>query len=199
MQWSLQFGSCTVPVPASPSSSHPGPPNLQRQDQEDGGRSLRGIPGPARRFQPRLLLGVDDLALAWFSGSAEGADNCSIVLALLPNGSLQWSRASLVSRRPGYSNQNPVLFLDPTGQVLYLFYSQQPAAGQRSVVGSAEAQANIWMLQSFDGGVSWTTPRDVFTKNGSFDRNRIIYSLKGDWLFPSITLQRKKRTSSPRS
>ena len=130
------------------------------------------------------LLPNDDLALAWFSGSAEGADNCSFVLTLLPNGSLQWSRASLVSRRPGYSNQNPVLFLDPTGQVLYLFYSQQLAAGQRSVVGSAEAQANIWMLQSFDGGVSWTTPRDVFTKNGSFDRNRIIYSLKGDWLFP---------------
>jgi predicted neuraminidase len=73
------------------------------------------------------LLPHGDLVLAWFSGTAEGADNCSIVMAYLHSGSEQWSNASLVSRRPGYSNQNPVLFLDPTGQVLYLFHSQQPA------------------------------------------------------------------------
>lgn len=58
-----------------------------------------------------------DFVLAWFAGTAEGADNCSIVMAFLPKGSDQWSEAKLVSRRPGYSNQNPVLFLDPTGQV----------------------------------------------------------------------------------
>ena len=63
------------------------------------------------------LLPHGELLLAWFSGTAEGADNCSIVIAHLPSGSEQWSNASLVSRRPGYSNQNPVLFLDTTGQV----------------------------------------------------------------------------------
>ncbi|CAI8045465.1 hypothetical protein GBAR_LOCUS25152 [Geodia barretti] len=40
------------------------------------------------------------------------------------------------------------------------------------------------MLQSFDMGLNWTTPLDVFTTDGSFDRNRIIYSLMGDWIFP---------------
>ena len=63
------------------------------------------------------LLPSGDLLLTWFAGIAEGADNCSIVMARLPHKSDQWSNASLVSRRPGYSNQNPVLFLDPTGQV----------------------------------------------------------------------------------
>lgn len=138
--------------------------------------------------------------MAWFSGTAEGANNCSIVLAHLPSGSDQWSNATVVSRRPGYSNQNPVLFLDPTGQVpsyphtshsshnslptsvqiLYLFHTQQPAAN----LSSPEADANIWVLQSFDGGLSWTSPQNLFKEKGSFDRNRIIFSLKGDWIFP---------------
>lgn len=135
--------------------------------------------------------------MAWFAGTAEGANNCSIVLAHLFHGSDQWTNASIASRRPGYSNQNPVLFLDPTeqvaplypnhhyhktspAQVLYLFHSQQPASG----LASPEADANIWMLQSFDGGFTWTTPRDLFKEKGSFDRNRIISSLKGEWIFP---------------
>ena len=59
-----------------------------------------------------------DFLLAWFAGTAEGADNCSIVMSRLPKGSDQWSNARVVSRRPRYSNQNPVLFLDPTGQVI---------------------------------------------------------------------------------
>lgn len=159
------------------------------------------------------LLPDGELLLAWFAGTAEGANNCSIVLASLPPKSTQWSEASLISRREGYSNQNPVLFLDPTGQVrkggrkrgkkmevgsqlvctlplsvphsllqvVYLFHSQQPASSNLS---SAEADANIWMLQSFDRGLNWTKPQDLFTKKGSFDRNRIIYSLSGDWIFP---------------
>lgn len=63
------------------------------------------------------LLPSGELLLAWFSGTAEGANNCSIVLAHLPSGGDQWSDASLVSRRPGFSNQNPVLFFDSTGKV----------------------------------------------------------------------------------
>lgn len=144
------------------------------------------------------LLPKGDLAMAWFSGTAEGANNCSIVVAHLSSGSDQWTNASVVSRRPGYSNQNPVLFVDPTGQVpstltlitaltnpplaqvLYLFHSQQPA----STLSSPEAEGNIWMLQSFDGGLNWTAPENLFKEKGSFDRNRIIYSLTGDWIFP---------------
>ena len=47
--------------------------------------------------------------MAWFSGTHEGADDVSIVVSLLPVGTSQWTNASLVSRREGYSNQNPVL------------------------------------------------------------------------------------------
>jgi predicted neuraminidase len=73
------------------------------------------------------LLPSGELVMAWFSGTAEGANNCSIVLARLPSRSQQWSKANLTARRNGYSNQNPVLFYDNTTGVLYLYHSQQIA------------------------------------------------------------------------
>ena len=74
-------------------------------------------PAPANHASFLELLPGGELVLAWFAGTAEGANNCSIVLARLPAGSTQWSTASLVSRREGYSNQNPVLFLDHAQEV----------------------------------------------------------------------------------
>lgn len=133
------------------------------------------------------LLPSGELLMAWFSGTAEGANNCSIVLARLSNGSTQWSKASLVSRREGYSNQNPVLFYDKQSRSVFLFHSQQPASGK---VGShlrsgSEEKAHIWMLHSDNSsGTTWTSPQLVFGKDGSFDRNRIILSLANEWIFP---------------
>ena len=84
----------------------------------DGRYEAYMIPPAAANHASFLeLLPDGELLLAWFAGTAEGANNCSIVLARLPGNGTQWSAASLISRRDGYSNQNPVLFLDPTGQV----------------------------------------------------------------------------------
>ena len=132
------------------------------------------------------VLPSDELLMAWFSGEAEGANNCSIVLARLPAGSTQWSKASLVSRREGYSNQNPVLFFDDGSDSLYLFHSQQPAKESPDLqLTSAEAKAHIWMLHSEDGsGMKWTAPQLLFGRDGSFDRNRIILSLTNEWIYP---------------
>lgn len=132
------------------------------------------------------VLPTGDLLMAWFSGVAEGANQCSIVLARLPKGSAQWSKAVLVSRRDGYSNQNPVLYYNRQKAGLYLFHSQQPASGQfRAELLNSEEKAHIWMLQSVGGtGMNWTAPKLVFGKNGSFDRNRIILSLENDWIYP---------------
>ena len=131
-------------------------------------------------------LATGDLLMAWFSGVAEGANQCSIVLARLPKGSVQWSKAALVSRRDGYSNQNPVLYHDKQKGELYLFHSQQPASSQIGVgLLSSEEKAHIWMLQSVgDSGMNWTAPKLVFGRDGSFDRNRIILSLTNDWIYP---------------
>lgn len=104
---------------------------------------------------------------------------------------LQWSTTTLLSRREGYSNQNPVLFFDAKTNILNLFHSQQPASSQGSKandecpggVGS-EVRAHVWHLVSRDMGNNWTTPVEIFKIDGSYDRNRIINSSTGGLIFP---------------
>jgi hypothetical protein len=50
------------------------------------------------------------------------------------------------------------------------------------------------MKKSVDGrGLNWTDEVEVFTKAGSFDRNRLITSLSGDWLFPMYFASKAKQ------
>lgn len=145
----------------------------------DGGYEAYMIPpNKANHASFIELLPTGDLLIAWFSGTKEGQNDVSIYVARLPSGSDQWSNASLVSRRDGYSNQNPVLYYDSSTKILNLWHSQQPAE-------KGETDANVWHLQSTDGqGMNWTKPVDLLTKPGSFDRNRVIPSLDGGLIFP---------------
>ena len=123
-------------------------------------------------------LPTGDLMIAWFSGTKEGENNVSIYTARLSSGTDQWSNASLVSRRNGYSNQNPVLYYDSTTKILNLWHSQQLA-------GKGESNANVWHLQSTDGqGMNWTKPEDFLKKSGAFDRNRVITSMDDGLILP---------------
>lgn len=57
----------------------------------------------------------------------------------------------------------------------------------QQVVGQVDSEdhAQIWELIDSNGnGLNWTKPQLLFSKYGSFDRNRIILSLSGAWLFP---------------
>jgi predicted neuraminidase len=134
------------------------------------------------------LLPTGDLLLAWFSGTKEGHSGVAIVVARLPNGTDQWTKAGVVSRRDGYSNQNPVLFYDNRTKILHLFHSQQPGSKlhlqARSSNLSAEYDAKIWTLNSTNLGSTWSPPYEQFRKDGSFDRNRVIRRLDGDWMLP---------------
>ncbi|XP_045168418.2 uncharacterized protein LOC123531478 isoform X2 [Mercenaria mercenaria] len=126
----------------------------------------------------------DDLVMAWFSGSAEGESDVAIVVSRLPNGTDQWTSPVAVSQRKGYSNQNPVLFYDTQSCSLYLFHTQQEAKKLVNGGISGEDSATIWELQSSNNGMNWTSPRIMFAKAGSFDRNRIVVSQKQSWLYP---------------
>ena len=121
------------------------------------------------------LVNGDSLTMAWFSGSKEGQDGVSIVISSLTND--VWSAPDVVSERDGYSNQNPVLFYDEKNETLHLFHSQQAA-------NKGERGATIWHLRSIDGGKNWSVPYEVFSKPGSFPRNRIIRGLDERWIFP---------------
>jgi predicted neuraminidase len=122
------------------------------------------------------------LAMVWFSGTKEGADNVSIVIAHLTTAnSSAWSTAFVISRRPGYSNQNPVLHTSQDGS-LHLFHSSQPAS-------QGEDNASVWTAVAPDGiGAApgmWSQPEEIFSKAGSFTKNRVLFALDNStWLLP---------------
>lgn len=125
------------------------------------------------------------LHMGWFSGSAEGQSGVAIVHSWLSNSSgavgSVWSRATTLSQRPGYSNQNAVLFSDDNASVLHVFHSQQGG-------GQGEKEATIWHLQSpLDAAgqaTNFSVPRLAFDKPGSFDKNRLVPRLDGSWMLP---------------
>lgn len=128
-----------------------------------------------------------DLVMAWFSGTSEGESNVAIVFSQLKNNSDQWTKAQVVSQRKGYSNQNPVLFHDNKTDVLYLFHSQQEAKKASAGIQS-EDSAEIWVLGAKNvtnsTAIQFSPPRVMFKHKGSFDRNRVVVSLRNTWLYP---------------
>lgn len=122
----------------------------------------------------------NNFAMAWFSGTKEGESDVAIVIARLdlPDGIAggKWSNATVVSQRPNFSNQNPVLFHDAAEDELHLFHTQQSPE-------SGEKEATVWYLKE-QPDKTFSEPVKIFGKDGSFIRNRMIKSLNGTWLFP---------------
>eukprot|EP00239_Pterosperma_sp_CCMP1384_P001783 CAMPEP_0197848218 /NCGR_PEP_ID=MMETSP1438-20131217/7991_1 /TAXON_ID=1461541 /ORGANISM="Pterosperma sp., Strain CCMP1384" /LENGTH=394 /DNA_ID=CAMNT_0043460361 /DNA_START=122 /DNA_END=1306 /DNA_ORIENTATION=- len=120
-----------------------------------------------------------DMVMAWFSGTKEGKNDVSIVVSHLVNN--VWSKPFVVSRRDGYSNQNPVLFYDEDTNKLHLFHSSQPAS-------KGETHASVWYLVAADGrGLTpeaWSKPVEIFSKAGSFTKNRVLKRLDKTWILP---------------
>ena len=115
------------------------------------------------------------LTMAWFSGSKEGESGVAIVVSTYDGVNKRWGNASVVSQRDGYSNQNPVLFWDDANATLHLFHSQQQA-------DKGESESTVWHLEA--SGSGWSTPKKIFSKAGSFDRNRMVVGLDHRWIFP---------------
>ena len=94
--------------------------------EKDGSESSYMIPPYMQSHASTLeILPDGSLASAWFSGEREEASGCAIVFSTLRNGA--WSSAKTLSKRMGYSNQNPVLFYDDIQDTLHLFHSQAKA------------------------------------------------------------------------
>ena len=94
---------CHAPAPTPPTPPTPSPPAFD-------GVVRNGTDGTAYLIPPYTcnheVLPDGTLCVAWFSGAHEEADKCAIVLATLPFGSTQWSKAATLSQQEGYSNQN---------------------------------------------------------------------------------------------
>lgn len=152
-------------------------------------------------FIPRMGLGNHaanllelpngDMLCVWFAGTMEGVSDINVALSRLPFGSRQWEQPVWVSQDPTRSEQNPVLFLTPDGE-LWLLYTAQEAGEATGEAWNQRASGDAWRQWtavirrriSSDLGRTWG-PVEVFSETpGSFCRNPLVVLDNGDWLFP---------------
>jgi predicted neuraminidase len=131
---------------------------------------------PSSHAANLLVLRNGDILCFWFSGSGEGQSDVGIVVSRLPLGSDAWEAPTLIDRQVGKSYQNPVAFQVSSGRIWLLHTAQSAGRGQ--------ADAQVLRVWSDDGGKTWTQPKVLFAKSGSFTRHPPIIMDDGTWLLP---------------
>ena len=118
---------------ASPptASDRPNTDGVIREQTSEPGRADAFLPAPAVQNHSANLMPLPngDLACVWFAGTQEGVPDISIWMSRLPNGSNTWSPPAQLSQDPSRSEQNPILFNAPTGD-LWLLHTAQEAGNQ---------------------------------------------------------------------
>lgn len=112
------------------------------------------------------------LACVWFGGTQEGVADIDAWLSRLENG--QWSMPVKLSDDPERSEQNPLLFSAPDGQ-LWLLHTAQRSGHQDTAI--------VRVRRSSDGGHSWSAPEQLFPDAGLFVRQPVVIH-EGRWLIP---------------
>lgn len=128
------------------------------------------------------VLPGDDIGCVWFGGTQEGVADISVWFSRLSPGGA-WSNPVRLSDDATRSEQNPVLFPAPTGE-LWLLYTAQHAGDQDTAVVRARV--------STDNGTTWGPIRELLSSpdGGVFVRQPIVVLPTGRWLLPTFACVR---------
>ncbi|GGF51188.1 glycosyl hydrolase [Azorhizobium oxalatiphilum] len=124
------------------------------------------------------LLGNGDLATVWFGGTQEGIPDISVYFSRLGRFSGQWTKPVKLSDDPGRSEQNPVLFTTPKGE-LWLIWTAQVSGNQDTSL--------VRKRVSRDHGLTWGPIETLFEApegHGLFVRQPPVVLDDGAWLVP---------------
>ncbi|MBY0338067.1 MAG: exo-alpha-sialidase [Acetobacteraceae bacterium] len=119
-----------------------------------------------------------DLGCAWFGGTQEGIPDISVHFSRLPQGATRWTEPVRLSDDPTRSEQNPLLFTTPTGELWLLWTAQR---------GGHQDTALVRRRVSRDGGHSWGPIQTLIPERpgfGTFIRSTIVVNARGEWLLP---------------
>jgi len=117
------------------------------------------------------------LLCAWFGGTLEGKSDISIYLSLLELGAEWWSEPVRVSDDPDRSEQNPVVFQEPSG-VLSLIHTAQVSGNQDECILRRRR------LALGGGTVRSGAPEALPLPRGTFVRAPIRLRDDGAWMMP---------------
>ncbi|GAA0527477.1 sialidase family protein [Saccharopolyspora thermophila] len=151
-----------------------------RPHPDDPRRREAFLPAPAVQNHAANLafLPDGDLACVWFGGTQEGVPDISIWFSRLDAARDTWSEPVRLSDDPTRSEQNPLLFGTPTGE-LWLLHTAQVAGNQ----DTAEVRRRV----SHDSGRTWSEPEVLFPateSGGVFVRQPVVVLDSGRWLLP---------------
>jgi predicted neuraminidase len=133
------------------------------------------IPSPSVQNHAANLMTLGDgsLGCVWFGGTQEGMADISVHMSRLPPGADRWIDAAVLVDDPTRSEQNPILFPTPAGE-LWLLYTSQRSGNQDTAV--------VRRRISQDHGVTWSAPDTMIADPGTFVRQPVTVLANGDWL-----------------
>jgi predicted neuraminidase len=143
------------------------------------------IPNPFNSCHAADLLELPngDILCCWFAGSDEGNADISIALSRLDKDSSQWGVPFIISDDPNRSEQNPSLFMPDKKEVWVMYTAQKARAKELPLHFNLQYTAEIRRRKSFDGGRTWSNTDVMFSRPGSFCRQKIQVLSGGRWIF----------------
>jgi len=147
---------------------------------DDDARLQCFVPTPCVQNHASFVASLSggDLGCVWFGGTQEGIPDISIYFSRLVPGATKWTPALRLSDDPARSEQNPLLFITPAGELWLLWTAQ---------LGGNQDTALVRRRVSPDGGRNWgpiETLIDEMPGHGTFIRSRIVVNARGEWLLP---------------
>ena len=146
------------------------------------GRSEALLPSPKIQNHAAFLAPLPNggLICAWFGGTLEGKSDISIHASILAPGSDTWGAPQLLSHDAERSEQNPVIFTAPDGQ-LWLFHTAQPSGNQDECqIRMAPLHLDIADPTRISAGPG----RLLDLPRGCFVRAPLVVRKDGAWLLP---------------
>lgn len=150
-----------------------------RPHPREADRSEAFLPSPCIQNHAANLAVLPDGALACvsFGGTMEGMGDISVWMSRLAPGADRWSAAERLSDDPARSEQNPVLFTAPDGEV-WLVFTAQP--------GGRQDAARVMRRRSTDGGATFGPVAPLLDAPGVFVRQPPVIAPDGAWLLPAF-------------